>query len=54
MNYYIDYITWLYESGEIWGQLLEILALVTSFICGGAFLSYHNRCILTTKDIHHD
>jgi hypothetical protein len=53
MNYYIDYITWLYESGELGGQLLEVLISVISFICGGAFLSRHDKHI-TAKDFHRD
>lgn len=48
-SYYIDFANWLWQSGEIWGFLVELVTLVISAITKGGSICYHS--LYVSQDI---
>lgn len=42
MNICIEYLTWLWESGEMWDTVCDGIALVMDAIKAGGIFSYNN------------
>lgn len=48
-SYYMDYAIWLWQSGEIWGFLVDLAVLVISAIVHCGFICYHS--LYVSQDI---
>jgi len=45
MNLCIEYLTWLWESGEMWCSVCDAVALAVDALKTGGIISYHSMMV---------